>query len=223
MLRRLPILTALAAAILLLLAGPAGAHVDLEPGEATAGSTATLTFSFHHGKDGTATTSLVVQVPEGATIVDVPAVPGFTGEVDETGRIVTWSGGSVPDGTEAEFPLVVELPATPGVVLFPTVQETEAGELAWIGEEEGEGEDENPAPRLTLVADPNATTTTEGTTTTTEPPTTTTEDDDLPRTALEAEARDDGDSSLAPWLIGSGVAALAVIGGGGYLLKRRAG
>ena len=46
------------------------------------------------------------------------------------------------------------------VVLFPTLQGTEAGELAWIGEEEGEGEDESPAPRLTLVADPNATATT---------------------------------------------------------------
>lgn len=45
----------------------------------------------------------------------------------------------------------------------------------------------------------------------------------LPGTSLEAEERDDGGTSAAPWVIGSGVAALAVVGLGGWLLKRRAG
>ncbi|MGH9274560.1 MAG: hypothetical protein ACRDZU_07930 [Acidimicrobiales bacterium] len=43
----------------------------------------------------------------------------------------------------------------------------------------------------------------------------------LPGTSLEAEERDDGGTSAAPWVIGSGVAALAVVGVGGLLLKRR--
>lgn len=222
MLRRLATATAVTLGALLLLAAPAGAHVDLEPGEAVAGSTATLTFSFHHGKDGTATTGLVVQVPEGATIVEVPAVEGFTSSVDNAERTISWSGGSVPDGTEAEFPVVVELPTTPGVALFPTIQETEAGELAWIDPEESESEDISSAPRLTLVADPNASSTTESTTSTTEATTTTTEDD-LPGTTLEAQERDDGNTSVAPWLIGSGLAALAAVGIGGTILKRRSG
>ncbi len=221
MLRRLLALPVLALASLLAFATPAGAHVELDPGEAAAGSTATLTFSFHHGKDGTATTGLEVLLPEGAALVDVPEVPGWTSTVDEDAGTVAWTGGSVPDGTEAAFPLVVTLPAAAGEVLFKTIQTTEAGELAWIEEEESEGEGAFPSPRLTLVADPNATTTTGApdSTTTTEAATSTTERP--PGTSLEASQRDDGDSSLAPWVIGSTVAALAVIGIGGYALQRR--
>jgi hypothetical protein len=46
---------------------------------------------------------------------------------------------------------------------------------------------------------------------------------DLPGTELEAEERDDGTTSSAPWIIGSGLAALAVVGVGGTILKRRSG
>jgi uncharacterized protein YcnI len=196
--------------------------VDIDPDEAVAGSTATITISFTHGKDGTATTGLEVKLPDGGAVVTVPDVAGWTSEVDETEGVVTWSGRS-PDGVTTRLPLEVRLPATVGVVLFPTVQITEAGELAWIAEEEGEGEDANPAPRLTLVADPDAaatTTTTDApTTTTTSAATTTT--DDLPGTVLEAEERDDGDQSVAPWVIGSGIVALLAIGIGGWVLKQR--
>jgi uncharacterized protein YcnI len=220
MTRRLLATTLLALAGLLLFASVAGAHVELDPGEAVAGSTITLTFSFHHGKDGTATTGLEVLLPEGASVVDVPELSGWTGAFDATTGTVTWSGGSVPDGTEAEFPVVVQLPASPGPALFKTIQTTEAGELAWIEEEESEAEGAFPAPRLTLTPAADATTTTDGVTTTTDEATTTTER--RPGTSLEAEERDDGNTSMAPWVIGSGVAALLVVGGGGLLLKRRA-
>ena len=222
MIRRLAAGTALALAALVALAAPASAHVDLEPGEALAGTRTTLTFSFHHGKDGTATTALEVQLPEGASVVDVPAVPGFTSAVDEAMRTVRWSGGSVPDGTEAEFPLVVQLPSTPGVALFPTIQETEAGDLAWISPEEGEGEDANPAPRLTLTPNPDATTTTTAAVTTTTAEAVTTTSSSIPGTTAEAEQRDDGSTNAAAWLIASGIAALVAIGVGGLWLKRRA-
>ncbi|MDQ3782520.1 MAG: DUF1775 domain-containing protein [Actinomycetota bacterium] len=217
MLRRLAAVTALSVGALVVMASPAWGHVDLDPGEAVAGATETLTFSFEHGKDGRATTALIVQVPEGATVVDVPAVAGFTSAVDDDERTVTWSGGSVPDGTRARFPIVVTLPPTPGEVLFPTIQETEAGELAWISPGGGASETERPAPRLTLLTDPNATTTT------TEAPATTTTRADRPGTTLEAQERDDGNTSAAPWVIGSGLVALAAIGIGGTLLKRRTG
>jgi periplasmic copper chaperone A len=224
MLRRVLAVPALVLVALLALATAATAHVELDPGEATAGSTATLSFSFHHGKDGTATTGLEVLLPEGAAVVEVPDVPGWSATVDEAAGTVAWTGGSVPDGTEMAFPLVVQLPAAAGEALFKTIQTTEAGELAWIEEEESEGEGAYPAPRLTLVADPAATTSTSpsSTTTTTEgEPTTTTER--RPGTSLEASQRDDGTTSAAPWIIGSGVAAVALVGGGGYLLKRRSG
>jgi len=46
---------------------------------------------------------------------------------------------------------------------------------------------------------------------------------DLPRTAGEADQRDDGNTDSAPWILGSGVVALAAILIGGTILKRRAG
>jgi len=220
MLRRLAVVTALALGALLVLAVPAWAHVEIDPEEAVAGSTETLTFIVEHGKDGAATTGLVVKLPAGASVVEVPPKGGWTSEADEAEGTVSWSAGRAPE--EESFSIVVQLPSTPGVALFPTIQETEGGELAWISEEEGEGEGLTPAPRLTLVADPNAsstTTTTEPTTSTTEATTTT--DADLPGTTLEAEERDDGNTSVVPWVIGSGLAAAAAIGIGGTILKRR--
>jgi hypothetical protein len=46
---------------------------------------------------------------------------------------------------------------------------------------------------------------------------------DLPRTAGEADQRDDGNTDSVPWIIGSAVAALAAILIGGTILKRRQG
>ena len=70
---------------------------------------------------------------------------------------------------------------------------------------------------LNVASDQNEASTT---TSTTEATTTTTRD--LPGTTLEAANEGDGDSA-APWLIGSGIAAIVAIAVGGYLLKRRMG
>jgi periplasmic copper chaperone A len=221
-----------AVALLVLLAAPAGAHVDIDPTEAPAGSTTVLTFSFLHGKEGTATTALSVQMPAGAEVVDTPAVDGWEVDVDDDGElpVVTWSGGSAPDGVGAAFPVEVRLPSEPGTVLFPTIQTTEAGDLDWISADEGAGEDVNAAPRIVLVENPDATTTTtEATTTTIEATTTTTEADDeatgpttsLPATTVQADDPVEG-GSLTPWVIGGGLAALVLVVGGGLLLRNRA-
>jgi len=213
MLRRLPLLLAVTAVAVVALAAPALAHTELEPSEATSGSTETLTF--HVAYEGAGTTGLDVQLPEGASVVEVPDKPGWTSSTPAANQ-VSWAGGPVE--ADETFDVVVELPTTTGVVLFPAVQLTTEGEVAWIDPEEGEGHDGNPAPRLTLVADPNATTTTEPPTTTTEETTSSTAD--LPGTTLEA-ADDGDDDAAAPWLIGAGLAALAAIALGGWFLKRR--
>jgi periplasmic copper chaperone A len=249
-----PVIAAFVSALVLLVvaAAPASAHVDLDPTEALAGSTTTLTFSFLHGKDGTATTGLSVQMPPGAEVLDTPEVEGWQVEVEDVDPpVVTWSGGSVPDGTPAAFPVEVRLPVEAGTVLFPTVQETEAGDLSWISVEEGENEDMSPAPRVLLLEDPDAT----------QAPTTTlgaidggsaedaedeqdagAEDaDDAedaegagdggpapgaattgPGTTVQAEDQGEG-GSLAPWVIGGGLVALVLVVGGGLLLRQRAG
>ena len=216
MIRRLGAALVLTVTAVVALASPAWAHVEIEPAEAVAGATESLTFSVAY--EGSATTGLVVQLPEGASVSEVPAKAGWTSAVDEAEHTVSWTGGSA--AADDTFSVVVVLPTTPGEVLFPTIQQTVAGEVAWIGEEEGEDHGSNPAPRLTLVADPTATTsTTEASTTTTEATTTT---DELPGTTLEAEQRDDGSTSAAPWLIGSAIVALIAVAVGGTFLKRRA-
>lgn len=169
-------------ALVATVAGPAAAHVDIEPTEAVAGSTVVVTFSFHHGKDGADTTALEVQLPPGAEVVGTPTKDGWEVEVRETDPpVVVWSGGRVPDGVEETFPLEVRLPAEPGEVRFPAVQVGDAGELAWIADEGGASEADNPAPRMVLVPDPDApaTTTTEVPTETTQAPTTTAADGDV--------------------------------------------
>jgi periplasmic copper chaperone A len=172
------LVAAAVAAVVTAVASPAAAHVDIEPTEAVAGSTVVVTVSFQHGKDGADTTSLEVQLPPGAEVVGTPTKEGWQVEVrGRAPQVVVWSGGRVPDGVEETFPLEVRLPAEPGEVLFPAVQVGDAGELAWIAEEGGASEADNPAPRILLVADPDApaTTTTEvpDATATTEAPATT--------------------------------------------------
>jgi hypothetical protein len=45
----------------------------------------------------------------------------------------------------------------------------------------------------------------------------------LPGTTLEAQERDDGNTSQAQWLIGAGLVSLVVVGVGGAFLKRHQG
>ncbi len=211
MLRRLSLLLALTLALLGASAPPARAHTELQPEEAVAGATETLTF--HVAFEGAGTIGLDVELADGAAVVEVPPKDGWTSSSDPEANTVSWEGGPVE--ADEEFEVVVELPDTTGVVLFPAIQRTTEGEVAWISEDEGDGHDGNPAPRITLVADPNPT----STTTTTEPTTTTSRD--LPGTTLEAANEGDDDGSAAPWLIGSGIAAVVAIAVGGYLLRRR--
>jgi uncharacterized protein YcnI len=217
MLRRSGVVIALSLLGLVLLAAPAWAHVEVEPAEAVAGSTQSLTFNVAY--EGAATTGLEVQLPDGASVTEVPEKAGWTSRVDAAANTVSWSGGS--SAADESFAVVVQLPTTTGEVLFPTIPLTPDGEVAWIGEDETEGEEGRPAPRLTVTADPNATTTTEATTTTTVAQSTSTTDE-LPGTTLEAEERDDGSTSAAPWIIGSAIVAVLAIAIGGTLLKRRA-
>ena len=219
--RRLLAVPALALAGLVALAVPAAAHVDVEADETVAGATTTITFTFQHGKDGTATTGLEVLLPEGTTVAEVLDVPGWTSEVDPAAGTVTWSGGSVPDGTPARFPLRVTLPDVEGEVLFKTIQTTEAGELAWIQEEADPEEGSYPAPRLVLAPNPNPTTTSTPASTTSTSEATTSTSQRRAGTTLESEQRDDGSQDATPWLVGSGIAAAVAVGAGGWALKRR--
>ena len=159
----------LAVAGLALLVAPASAHVGTIPSEAPAGSSQVVQFKVSHGCDGSPTTRVAIQIPEGVVSVKPQATPGWTIEstvgpitpYDNHGEQVTegitevvWSGGSLPDDQFMTFGLSVKLPDAAGeTISFPTVQTCEQGETRWIEiAAEGGAEPESPAPAVTLTA-----------------------------------------------------------------------
>lgn len=155
-------------AVLLLTAGPAAAHVTASPGEAPAGGFTAATLTVGHGCEGSPTTKLTVQIPEGINNVTPAIVTGWTAEVTteplpepitdahgnevtERESVVTYTatpGNELPDGFRQEFTIGYQAPETPGEHLFfKTIQTCEVGETAWVEEYTGEGEEpEAPSP-----------------------------------------------------------------------------
>ena len=229
-LRRLALAGAAGAAVVLAVAPPAGAHVGAT--SETAAGVTTITFTFTHGCDEAPTTSLRVQLPEGATDVEPQDPPGWTSEV--SGGELAWTGGSIPNGARGTFVASMVLADAEGTTVFlPTVQGCPDGaEEAWIDRSE-DPEAAAAAPRITagaVVAAPPTTdvgggekkggsfpsgTTPEKTTNADlgGAPTTTTADDHGSESASPAtEAASHSSSSNAPLIIGV-VAAIVVIGG----------
>lgn len=164
---------ALVGALLIGTAGPALAHITLETGEAAAGSTYKAVLRVGHGCEGSPTTTLRVQIPDGVIAVKPMPKPGWTLEtriepfaepvayydqmLTEGVREIIWSGGSLPDEWYDEFVFRGMLPqGEVGQVLhFPVVQECEEGVHRWIEvPAEGQSADdlEEPAPTVTLSA-----------------------------------------------------------------------
>jgi uncharacterized protein YcnI len=155
----------------LAMAAPAAAHVTADPHKLPADGFATIAFRVPHGCEGSPTTRVSVQIPEGVVNVKPEAVPGWTvatktgkyaqpvdlfGEqVTEGVREVTWSGGSLPDSQYQDFGVSVKLPpGDAGTKLnFPTVQTCAKGVTRWIQiPVEGEDEPEEPTPQVELTA-----------------------------------------------------------------------
>src|SRR3984893_15012340 len=100
-------------------ASPAGAHISLEPKQATIGSSYKAVFAVPHGCAGSATIKIRVQIPEGVIAAkpmpkagwNVEAINGkFAAEYDfhgsklsEGGKGVRGSGGKLPDHQYDEF------------------------------------------------------------------------------------------------------------------------
>lgn len=156
-------------------AGPAAAHVGVTSDTAEAGAHAVLSFSVPHGCEGSPTTQLAIQVPEGINAVTPTRNPFYTLEAvqetlpepatDSHGNEVTqrvsevvWTAlEPLPDGQRDVLQLSVQLPtvAAGETLYFPVVQTCEEGESAWV-EIPAEGQDPHdlalPAPSLTIVA-----------------------------------------------------------------------
>jgi uncharacterized protein YcnI len=153
-----------------LLSTPAFAHITLERSEAPAGSTYKAVLRVPHGCDGSATTVIRVQIPDGMIAVKPMPKPGWKLETTVTAYAkpvkyfedtltegvteISWSGGNLPDAWYDEFVFRGQLPDKPGTIYFPVVQECETGVERWIDiPAAGKSSDdyETPAPALKLT------------------------------------------------------------------------
>ncbi len=165
---------AVLAALVLVPATAASAHVRVVPEATTAGGWTVLTFRVPNESDSASTTRVTVDLPTGAPLTSVSTrpVPGWTAVVEE-GELpepvdvggatitraplhVTWTadGAGVGVGEFEEFALSVgPLPAAGTRVVLPAHQEYADGEVVdWDEPAEDGAEPEYPAPELTTTA-----------------------------------------------------------------------
>jgi uncharacterized protein YcnI len=156
-------------------ASTAFAHATLETKEAPANSFYKAVIRVGHGCEGTATTSIRVQIPEGVIAVKPMPKPGwelttkegqyaqaydyYDEKLTKGVTEVSWTGGSLPDAWYDEFVFRARLPDRPPgtVIYFPIVQQCEKGVHRWIElPEPGKTADDykEPAPGVTLTAKP---------------------------------------------------------------------
>ncbi|MEV7865314.1 YcnI family protein [Streptomyces sp. NPDC088124] len=159
-----------------LLAGPASAHVGVEPqGEAAKGGYAVINFKVPNERDDASTTKLEVNLPADHPLASVmpQPVPGWKAVVTmeklakplemhgntiaEAATKVTWTstGGKIGPGEFQQFPLSVgKLPEDTDQLVFKALQTYDNKEVVrWIEEpKEGAEEPESPAPVLKLSA-----------------------------------------------------------------------
>ncbi|QLH22861.1 YcnI family protein [Streptomyces sp. Rer75] len=170
--RRLPVLGGLTAGALVLLAGPAFAHVTVQPEQAEKGGYSTVDFKVPNERDDSSTVKLEVNLPTDHPLASVmpQPVPGWDvkvtksklpkpietddGKVTEAVTKITWTGGTIDPGMFQQFPVSVgPLPEDADQLAFKALQTYDDKQVVrWIEEpEKGAPEPENPAPVLKLA------------------------------------------------------------------------
>ncbi|MGW3651331.1 YcnI family copper-binding membrane protein [Streptomyces sp. NPDC000878] len=167
---------ALAGATVLVLSGPAFAHVSVSAeGTAAKGGYATVNFKVPNERDDASTTKLEVSFPTDHPLASVmpEPIPGWTAKVttsklstpvelhgekiSEAVSKVTWTatGKGVEPGFFQKFPLSIgQLPEDTDELVFKALQTYSNKEVVrWIEvQEDGAEEPDNPAPVLALSA-----------------------------------------------------------------------
>jgi uncharacterized protein YcnI len=161
-------------AAVLIGAGPAFAHVTVNPKEATQGGYAKLAFRVPNEKDSASTVKLEVNIPTDAPIasVSVKPVAGWTaktetaklatpiksddGEITEGVSKITWTAANattaIAPGQFQEFEISAGPMPEVDQLVFKALQTYSDGEIVrWIEEPAGGAEPEHPAPVLKLT------------------------------------------------------------------------
>ncbi len=173
---RIAIATGVAASTVLLIAGPAAAHVSVQPqGEAAKGGYATLNFKVPNERDQASTVKVEVNFPADHPLSSVTpeAVPGWKiditkGKLDKPLEVhgkkiteavskVTWTadGSKIAPGYFQQFPVSVgQLPEDADQLVFKAIQTYDNKEVVrWIEEPTAGGDEpDSPAPVLKLSA-----------------------------------------------------------------------
>jgi periplasmic copper chaperone A len=132
----------------------AEAHVTAAPAELRAGSYDEITFRCPDERANSATTKLVVQMPQDHRIASVKLrpVPGWHGTVTmRNGAVdtITWEGGTIAPDEYQDFSILAgPMPAVATELVFKAVQTYANGEIVrWIElRRAGEPEPAFPAP-----------------------------------------------------------------------------
>ncbi|MFE3676778.1 YcnI family copper-binding membrane protein [Streptomyces griseus] len=175
-LSRIALAGGVAASTVLLIAGPAAAHVSVQPvGEAAKGGYATLNFKVPNERDQASTVKLEVNFPADHPLSSVTpqAVPGWKiditkskldkplevhgKKITEAVSKVTWTAdeGEIAPGYFQQFPVSVgALPVDADQLVFKAIQTYDNKEVVrWIEEPTAGGEEpDSPAPVLKLTA-----------------------------------------------------------------------
>lgn len=161
-----------ATAFAALVAAPmASAHISAKATSLEAGSYSYVTFSVGHGCEGSPTTMIELQVPDGVTSFTPERSPFWDAkvtmkkpaekmtsahgeEITEVPDTVTWTAKTpLPDKQLDVLGASIKLPESEGQLDFPIVQTCEKGSTEWTEvASEGEEEPEHPAPNLQLTA-----------------------------------------------------------------------
>jgi uncharacterized protein YcnI len=148
------LLFGMGAAIVALGAGPASAHVTVQPTEAISESFSRFVVRVPTEREDAATTKVVVNFPPLAFVSfqDVPGwsrqvkmtkldepLEAFGSEITEAVGTVTWTGGEIGPGEFSDFPFSAAMPAGENDLEFSAVQTYDSGEVVrWTGGEESE-------------------------------------------------------------------------------------
>jgi periplasmic copper chaperone A len=171
-LRRATVVGAATAAAVLLLAGPALAHITVNPASVPAGSASELTFRVPNEEAHANTVRVDVRIPTQHPIAQllVRPVPGWTisvksitlakpvttddGTFNSAVSEVAWTGGQILPGQFQDFAISADpLPTGISQLVFKAIQTYSNGDVVrWIDlQQPGQPAPDHPAPTLTLT------------------------------------------------------------------------
>ena len=217
--RRLAVVCTAAGLAVVLAAGPALAHVEVEATPARALATDALLSLTAEAESGTAGISgLRIQLPAGLVPADLRLASGpASWRLTGTGGVVTVSGPALPVGRSLRLGIRVrQLPDDRQLVLKTIQSYTDGKQDAWIELPTASvPEPEQPAPIVRLQAAAPGATAVPRAAPATAVPSTTPASAPTPRTSGAAPVADPAeDGSVAVWMFGgvlAGIAALGVI------------